>query len=557
MFTSDRVLAALARPRTSAERRPRRAPVQLESLERRDLLAYTITSLGQVEIPSFSSVDQGIVAINSSVDVAATTGGSPGSSSEAFYLNTNGQTTSLPPLSGYSSSTATDVNASGQVSGYSSKNNGLGFGSTINEAVLYNSQGQATDLGNLGGNSSQATGINDSGQVVGSSTTSTAGGAPTHSFLYNGGGKLIDLGTLGGSTSYATAINDSGQIVGYSTTSTSSNSPTHAFLLKGSGPMSSADDLGLPPGYTSSYATAISPNGVFIAGYATKTVTTSSGVQENVTEPFLYANGQWIDLGNLGGNVAEATGINDSGQAVGYSTTSTNTLGGLQTDAFLYTSSQGIQDLKTLIDSGSKWTLETATAINDNGVIAGIGGGPDGKTDGFLLYPPNGQSPTPTPTTPTPTPITPTPTPITPTPPPTPITPTPPPGPGNPTPGSLRTRVQFTAHPRSAKVGQPVTLIATVKVLGHGRGIPTGSVEFLGGSAILDTIALSGGKATLRASSLPVGRDAIRVNYVGAGNFTSSTSGVVIVNIKMPRGPRVDQGSPAASRVPASLIDAE
>ena len=147
-------------PRRAGGRPPSGAivAIQLESLERRALLAYTITSLGQVFVSPFYS-GQGIVAINASVDVAAT-GGSPGSSPEAYYLNSNGQTISLPPLSGYSSSTATDVNASGQVSGYSSKNSGGGIGTTINEAVLYNSQGQATDLGNLG-DTSQATGIDD------------------------------------------------------------------------------------------------------------------------------------------------------------------------------------------------------------------------------------------------------------------------------------------------------------------------------------------------------------------------------------------------------------
>ena len=348
---------------------------------------------------------------------------------------------------------------------------------------------------------------------------------------------MIDLGTLGGSTSYATAISDSGQIVGYSTTSTSSSSPTHAFLLKGSGPMSSADDLGVPSGYASSYATAISSNGVYIAGYANKTVTTSDGFQETVTEPFMYTNGQWIDLGNLGGILAEATGINDSGQAVGYSTTTPNSLGGgAQEDAFLYTSSQGIQDLNTQIESGSKWTLGTATAINDNGVIAGIGGGPDGHEDGFLLYPPtdgggggggggggssgggggsnNGGS----------NPVGGT----------NPGTPLPGSSPGGPGAGLFDTKTRLKAHPRPAVSGRPVTLTATVKVLGHTRGVPTGSVRFLDGTIVLGEAALGHGKANLVISSLPMQSNPIEVQYTGGPGFAPSNSGVVIEKIKSP-----------------------
>jgi probable HAF family extracellular repeat protein len=156
----------------------------LESLEGRALLAYGITPLGQVALPAFVDVTQGIVAINSAAEVAAT--GLSGNSSEAYFLNNNGQTTWLTPLQGGASTTATALNASGEVVGFSSTNGGGGGmgGSAINEAVLYSGQGQPTDLGNLGG-TSQATGINDSGQVVGYSATGTAYNSPTHAFLYS------------------------------------------------------------------------------------------------------------------------------------------------------------------------------------------------------------------------------------------------------------------------------------------------------------------------------------------------------------------------------------
>jgi len=336
MLHSYRSHASPTRRRPTPARR-RRFASHLECLEGRVLLAYTIDSFGGVISPGFD-VTRGRVAINSAAEVAAT--GQSGNMLEAYFLNNNGQTTWLPPLQGGTSSSAMAVNNSKEVAGYSTGVVPGGFGgSTVNEAVLYNTQGQPTDIGNLGG-TSQATGLNDSGQVVGDSTTGTAFNSPTHAFLYNKSGPPIDLGTLGGSDSYATAINDSGQIVGYSATSTSSNSPTHAFLLSGNGPLKSSDDLGVPAGYTNSYATAINGKGQ-IAGYATKSITGPYGIPETVTEPFLYSNGQWIDLGNLGGTDAAATGINDSGEVVGYSATGPNaTLGGLWAGhAFLYTSS--------------------------------------------------------------------------------------------------------------------------------------------------------------------------------------------------------------------------
>jgi uncharacterized membrane protein len=40
-------------------------------------------------------------------------------------------------------------------------------------------------------------------------------------------------------------------------------------------------------------------------------------------EAFLYTNGTLTDLGTLGGADSVATGINASGQVVGYSTTTT------------------------------------------------------------------------------------------------------------------------------------------------------------------------------------------------------------------------------------------
>ena len=71
----------------------------------------------------------------------------------------------------------------------------------------------AGDLGTLGGNTSTAQDVNASGQIVGSSETSSGA---THAFYWQNG-TMTDMGTLGGASSYAHGIGDGGHIVGAST----------------------------------------------------------------------------------------------------------------------------------------------------------------------------------------------------------------------------------------------------------------------------------------------------------------------------------------------------
>jgi hypothetical protein len=101
---------------------------------------------------------------------------------------------------------AMSINTRGTVVGYSAAVGACGD----NRAVSYNSAGNITDLGTLGGTNAQAQAVNYFGDVVGVSELSTGQNRAT---LWSNG-VASNLGTLGGA-SFAMGINDEGIIIGY------------------------------------------------------------------------------------------------------------------------------------------------------------------------------------------------------------------------------------------------------------------------------------------------------------------------------------------------------
>ena len=99
--------------------------------------------------------------------------------------------------------------------------------------------------------------------------------------------------------------------------------------------------------------------------------------------------------------------------------------------------------------------------------------------------------------------------------------------PGHPTGPTAPTRTTLKARPRPANFGRTITLTATVKDLKHRGPTPIGSVTFLDGTAILGTVALRHGKASLKISSLPVGADTIKANYTPIPGFAAGTASLV------------------------------
>ena len=133
----------------------------------------------------------------------------------------NGRIHALPPYPGDSDGVAAQVNDKGEVVGASgtcgSFNPNTGLYLTENHALLWQN-GEATDLGNLGGKRARAgnhaCAINNQGQAVGHSDLPTK---HLSRFLWTREKGMKGLGTLSGDfASFALGINDGGEVVGAS-----------------------------------------------------------------------------------------------------------------------------------------------------------------------------------------------------------------------------------------------------------------------------------------------------------------------------------------------------
>jgi probable HAF family extracellular repeat protein len=237
-------------------------------------------------------------AINSLGDV---TGGiNSNAVSQPATLFSQGAAASIGTVQGFSQTVGTAINSSDEITGYA-KN----FSGPL-EAALYRN-GTWTDMGFLG----TGWGINDNGDIVGQYYPDSS--SPSQAFLYSGG-VLKTLGTLGGIGAIAYGVSPGGEVVGQSTIT--GNNISHAFSYSGS----SMTDLGIisgEPSNNNSLAVAVNSSGEIVG----EVYPTNS----NSYTAFVYLNGQMFDLNsliptNLGWNLMQATGVNDSGQIVGWGT---------------------------------------------------------------------------------------------------------------------------------------------------------------------------------------------------------------------------------------------
>lgn len=299
--------------------------------------------------------------------------------------------------------TAYGVNDSGQVVGKSRVTNDA---NSAEHAFLY-SNGQITDIHQLGTFNSVGLAINDQGQVTGQYD---AGGSSERSFIY-AKGSMQDIGSLGGNSTLAQGMNASGTVVGYGQDSggtyrafTYSNGSIKdlgilttnnigAFAINNAGTITGVNfDTRAAWVYDGTHITYMTKTGYMLNPDAINTagdVVGSSADQHQNIRAFIYnsSDGSVNILGTLAGNssgpgyTSWAYGINDMGQVVGNSTTSS-----LAVHAFLYENGTML-DLNNLIVPGNGVVLESAVGINSEGQIIANGFDDNGALRAFLLTP--------------------------------------------------------------------------------------------------------------------------------------------------------------------------
>lgn len=290
----------------------------------------------------------------------------------------DGQATDLGTLTGnpFFSSAAFGINDLGDVVGFSNAD------ADENHAALF-VNGQAIDLGTgfPSPSFSVAYDINNRREIVGSRSTSQS--APKQAFLLRRS-RFIDLGSLGGTgagpfstISAAYAINNKGGIVGESLPA---EGPLHAFLWE-KGRM---QDLGTLSGNNgSSSAYDINDNNVVVG---------ASPDERGRLRAFIWRNGTMRGLGTLGGPRSTALGINNRAQVVGRSDFRGAPF--LNAGHAVLWENGRIVDLNTaVVNLPADVALETAEAINDDGVIVGstcslfCEPGKESPQRGFILVP--------------------------------------------------------------------------------------------------------------------------------------------------------------------------
>jgi probable HAF family extracellular repeat protein len=262
----------------------------------------------------------------------------------------HGSAINIGGLPGSNESQAYGINDRGQAVGYSDVG-GLDYPTEWRH-------GSVIDLGRLSDSAeSIAFSINDAGQAVGFSTGNSIRYQEATEWNH---GSVIGLGVLpvpGFNSSVASAINNAGQVVGQSSCrSVVCSGPIGLATEWSSGKIIDLGGLS-PPSPTdflqSSVANSINDVGQ-VVGASTIGVL-NVGFTEIATE---WSDGKVINLGGLAGsNESQAYGINDRGQAVGFSV-----VGGVE---YATEWSNG-----SVIDLGPG----VAEAINDAGQVVGLNG---------------------------------------------------------------------------------------------------------------------------------------------------------------------------------------
>lgn len=234
-----------------------------------------------------------------------------------------------------------------------------------------------TDVGTLGADDgTTATGINNAGQVAGSSYLGSpfgGGHGALHAFRTSSTGVINSSSDISvqipdnyNQRSYAYGINSVGQVTGYVG---GTDGPLYAFRTTATGVIDANANLGTLGSFSMSQAAAINSSGQ-VVGFASNPASGVGGI-DNWHAFTTTANGNLstaTDLTTGPGSLSVATGINDSGQTIGfYSTNDGRYVGFETTPTGIITAASSIGSL-----GGNNTDPQ---AINNAGQIAGISNG--------------------------------------------------------------------------------------------------------------------------------------------------------------------------------------
>ena len=289
-------------------------------------------------------------------------------------------------------SNAYQVNASGEIVGFSE--NGqvdplAGFNQS--RAVRWK-KGEIEDLGSFGGNQNEAISINSRGQIVGLSQNTISsscvglnffplGTTQLRAFLWEKG-SMQDLGTLGGDCAVADYINERGQVAGVSETTTTPNPdtgiPAQDPFLWEDGKMTDLGTLGGAIGFP-----LFLNNHGQVVGFSSTSTKPGACLTEGDPNchPFLWKHGNLIDLGttSFGGSPVTPDGFNDAGAIVGAADFSST--GGSTFDAYLWRNG-----VATDLGAVSGDCFSRAIAINSHSQVVGNSFSCDGNFHNAFLW---------------------------------------------------------------------------------------------------------------------------------------------------------------------------